>query len=125
MSSIGEFDFLQMIGPQIPLLSAAIEQIDRPGTDGTAFRDDAFKTADIVVQTVEGVSELATANLAADDYAALKGTMVTVVDDLARQVEDVIILDVRVTKVQAIATPSSGAMGNYLVFASWQLKPTL
>ena len=124
MSSIGTFSFLQMQGPQIPLLASAVEIIDRPGTDGVASRVDALKAEEITIYTIEGIAQLNDANNRADDYAAYKGTRKTVVDDLGRSVADVLIVDVRV-----ISTPQKMALSvptnnNYIVRAVWLMKPT-
>ena len=124
MSSIGAFSFIRMTGPQVPKLAVAMMPIDRAGVDGYAFREDAKKVPDIALQTVEGMALLATANSAADDYAALIGTEVTIVDDMARTVNNVMVLAVQVNRVQEIFTPSPASMGNYLVHASWLVKPT-
>lgn len=123
-SSIGDFNFLQMQGPQIPLLASAVEIIDRAGTDGTASRIDALKAEELTIYTIEGIQYLADANIRADDYAALKGTHVIVIDDLGREVEEVLVVDVRV-----ISTPQKMALSvpaniNYVVRAVWLMKPT-
>jgi len=123
MSYIGNFYFLRMQGPQIPLLAKAVEIIDRRGTDGTASRVDALKAEEITEYTVEGIYYLADANNCADDYAAYKGTHKTIIDDLGRTIYDVLIVDVRVTRVKRVLTPSDASI-NYLVYAVWLLKPT-
>ena len=123
-SGIGAFDFIKMEGPQIPTLAEAVEIIDRAGTDGTGNRLNALKAEDITKYTTEGVTLLATANSAADDYAALKGTHVTVEDDIGRIVNSVLVVDVRVLGVQQILN-SDPAGNNYLIRAVWLLKPTL
>jgi MinD-like ATPase involved in chromosome partitioning or flagellar assembly len=123
MSWIGEFEFLQMKGLQIPLLASAVEIIDRSGTDGVASRVDALKAEEITEYTIAGVYYLADAQSMADLYAALKGTYQTVIDDLEREVTDVLIIDVRVTNVQRVLN-SSPTGTNYLIYAVWLLKPT-
>jgi hypothetical protein len=124
MSSIGAFSFLSLKGPQIPALAAAVEIIDRPGVDGTASRIDAFKAEELTINTIEGVTNLVTAQAAADDYAELKGTHVTVVDELGRTVTYVLVVDVRVLSVKALLY-SNPPNNNYLINAVWLLKPTL
>lgn len=123
-SSIGTFEFLQMQGPQIPLLASAVEIIDRAGTDGTAYRVDALKAEELTIYTIEGVEAKADANDRADDYSALKGTLVTVIDDLDREVENVLVVDVRVIRTPQTILNSVPADINYLVSAIWLLKPT-
>jgi len=123
-SSIGSFSFLRMQGAQIPLLASAVEIIDRPGVDGIASRTDALKAEEITVYTLEGVEELEDAQGRADDYAAYKGMHKTVTDDLGREVEDVLIVDVRVTGTpQKVLTATPEGI-NYLVRGVWLLKPT-
>jgi len=115
---------MKMEGPQIPSLASAMEIIDRSGVDGTGSRENALKAEDITKYTTEGVTLLATANSAADDYALLKGTYVAVTDDTARTVTYVLVIDVRVLGVQQILN-SDPVGNNYLVRAVWLLKPTL
>ncbi len=124
MGYIGAFEFLRMEGPQIPLLAAAVAIIDRQGTNGTGSRVDALKAEEITKYTIEGVTSITTARAAADDYAALKGTHVTVVDDLGRSVASVLVVDVRVTGVQDMLFSDPPDL-NYWINAVWLLKPTL
>ena len=112
-----------MTGPQVPSLAIALEVINRRGVDGEGFVENARKVEAINKQTVEAVYALATANCAADDYAALKGSLVMVVDDTGRTVYYVMVLDVRVTLVKQVFT-SCPAGTNYLIQADWALKPT-
>ena len=124
MSSIDIFEFLQMQGPQIPLLAKAVEIIDRAATDGTADRIDALKAEELTIYTIEGVEDLETANGRTDDYAALKGERITVVDDLGREVDEVLVVDVRVIRTPQNLALSVPAGIEYLVSAIWLLKPT-
>ena len=123
MSAIGAYTFLQMTGPQVPARAAAVEVIERPGVDGSAFREEAQKVPELILNTLAAATTLAAANLACDNYALLKGTLVTVVDQLGRTVPYVMVLDVRVTRVAPCA--GSAPVGtNYLVWAQWWVKPT-
>ena len=115
---------MKMEGPQVPMLASAMEIIDRSGTDGTGSRENALKAEDITKYTTEGVTLQTTANLSADDYAALKGTYVTVVDDMGRTVTYVLVIDVRVLGAQLVLNPDPTG-NNYLIRAVWLLKPTL
>lgn len=122
-SSIGSINFIKLSGPQVPKLASAVEIIDRPGVDGTASRVNALKAEEITVYTIEGKNSLNDAKAAADTYAALKGTIVTVVDDLGRSVDNVLVVDVRVLSAQNVLNPQP-TNNNYLVRAVWMLKPT-
>lgn len=123
-SSIGAYTFLSMRGPQIPLLASAVEIIDRPGVDGVAHRINALKATEITLFTLEGIELKATANGRADDYAALKGTTVTIVDDQGRSVDDVLIVEVRVLSPPQYVLNPQPTGNNYLVKAAWVVKPT-
>ena len=123
MSTIGSFSFIRMTGPQIPALALAVEPINRPAVDGVAFRDDARKVREIMLETIATSTTLAAANVAVDNYAAIKGTLVTIVDDFGRTVNYVMILDVGEVRIQPVSG-SSPAGTAYLVKAAWRVKPT-
>lgn len=123
MSGIGSFTFIKMEGPQLPALASAVQIIERPGVDGSAARTIAQKAELITKFTTEAVTHLATANAAADDYANLKGNQVTVVDDLGRSVNNVLVADVRVLAIRSLANCNVSTY-NYLIEAVWTLKPT-
>ena len=123
MSSIGALTFINMTGPQLPALASHIEAIDRPGVNGEAFRENAKKVQGIQVQTTMWVVSLALANAAIDNYSALKGTLVTVIDDNGRTVNNVMVLDVQVNRIRPILTSSPSGY-SHSVNATWYLKPT-
>ena len=123
MSSIGSITFIKMTGHQIPSLASFVELIDRPGIDGVANRTNAQKVRETTVFTTEGADSLSSANNAADRYAALKGTKVTIVNDLGREVEKVLVIDVWVMGANKILNCSDSNI-NYIIQAGWLLKPT-
>ncbi len=47
MSWIAGFEFIKMQGPQIPQKAVRMGIIDRPGTDGVAFREGPLKVPEI------------------------------------------------------------------------------
>ena len=123
MSSIGVITFIRLSGPQIPKLASFIETIDRPGVDGEAFRENAKKVQGLQIRSIEWVVNIAAANNAIDVYSALKGSLVTVVDDLARSVANVMVIDVQVNRVRTILTSSPSGY-SHQVEGTWLLKPT-
>jgi len=123
MSSIGALSFINMIGPQLPALASHIEAINRPGVDGEAFRENAKKVEGIQVQTTTWVVSSALANAAIDNYSALKGSLVTVIDDNGRTVNNVMVLDVIVNRITPILI-SSPLGYSHSINATWYLKPT-
>jgi hypothetical protein len=127
MSSIGTFTFMQMTGEKLQALSPVIEMIVRPGTNGEIYREEPGKSRVFEVQTVEGYTALtgaSGANAAAAGYTALKGTLVTVVDDNWLTAYNVRVVDVQNVAVQAVLM-SNVAGVNYVVSARWWLKPTV
>ncbi len=121
MSSIGALTFFKMTGIQLPPLATELKTTEQRAIDGEGFVENARKSEASIVETIEMVSALATANMAANDYADIKGTIVTVVEDLGRTVNNVLVLDVRVMGVKQVFAPSiEGA--NYLIKANWVLK---
>ena len=123
-AAIGSFTFVSIKGPQVPALAVAMSPIDRAGVDGTAFRQDARKVPEIQLEATAVAADLAAANIACDLYAALVGTLTTIVDDLGRSVGSVAVLGVLVFDVRALvnASPSTAA---YLIRSVWRVKPTL
>ena len=123
MSSIGSINFIRFSWPQIPALAPAVEIIDRPGVDGTADRVNALKSEELTIYTIQSLSSENDAKNAADTYAAKKGTRVTVVDDMGREVEEVLVVDVRVLNVRNVLIAIPASM-NYRIDGVWLLKPT-
>lgn len=123
MSSIGAFDFIRMTGPEIAGLSVQVKEFDRPGIDGVGFHSGAAKAPHCVKMTVEGVANAATANTAEEDYKAIKGSLVTVVDDHGRSRGSVMVVDVTVVRKTALLMSVPDNYG-YLVTAQWVLKAT-
>lgn len=122
-SSIGTIEFLRMAGPKIPAALPVVQSIDREGVDLTAFRVQAYKNAETTVMTTQAVASVATANLAPNAYAALIGTVVTVVDDLGLTTYNVIVIDARVTRIQQAASSSPAGTGA-IISGIWILRPT-
>jgi hypothetical protein len=123
MASIGGISFIRMAGPKIPSALPVVQTIDRQGVDLSAFRLQAYKNAEITVQTTQAVASATLANLAPDAYAALIGTKVTVVDDLDLTTLNVMVIDARVIRTQlTAATAPTGTAA--LVMGIWILRPT-
>lgn len=113
-----------MSGGQVPKLTPNVVIIDRPGADGVVSRVVAKKAEEATIYTLQGLQYENDAKAAIDTYAALKGTAVTVIDDLGRSVTDVLVVDVRVTETPQKVLTSQPANINYLVKSAWVLKAT-
>lgn len=125
MSSIGSINCIRIEGPQIPALAVVMTPIDRTGVNGTIFRSDAQKVPEITLRSTTTVTTLALANAAADTFNALVGSLVTITDDLGLATSSVMILAVRVDRVQNIKNFVGDNNINYLVSGIWLVKPTL
>jgi len=123
MSTIGGFTFFEMRGEKLQPAADRLAILSRPGTDGEVIREEPQKTRPFEKQTIEAYTVLATANNAAVDYAALIGTLVTVVDELNWTAYNVLIADVQNIRVVPVIN-ASVANVNYLVSATWVMKPT-
>ena len=106
------------------MLSSRVEEFSRPGIDGSGFRILAKRAPVSQKQTVAAVATLADANAAADAYDALKGSLVTVVDDLGRTNNNVMVIDVQVGSPRSVLKSVPTGI-NYLVDAIWTLKSTV
>jgi len=122
MSSIGTYTFVRLEGAKLPAKAMTTAIIDRPGVDGIGFRYNALKLGQQTVESVEAITYWANAVTRPDDYAALKGTLVSVIDDMGRRVDNVLVGEVIVTAMQQVYNATGGA--NYIVRATWVLQPT-
>lgn len=123
MAQIGSITFERMSGGSIPKLASAVEIIDREGIDSTGERKNAKKAGFIYVTTTKSYTSLNDLKDAVDNYALLKGSRVTVIDDLGREVNEVLVVDVKVPRLQCYANSSpTGKVG--VAYANWVLKPT-
>lgn len=121
MSSIGSFTFIQMVGPQIPTKQPTVAINDRAGVDGVSFRLNALKAGQLSVRTVATAATVP--NTAADDYQAIRGTRVTVVDDMGRSTASVLVVDVVAETPRTVISSSPSGI-YYLIAATWILQPT-
>lgn len=121
MSSIGSYSFIKMDGPPMPTLGADVELLgEREYIDGTAWRLAATKGSQLEVRTVAGVNLVTDANTLESNYQALRGTQVTVIDDLGQTRNNVLIQGVRVIGKQRVLKATASSV-NYLVTAVWAM----
>ncbi len=123
MSSIGSISFMSMSGEPIPTLSMAVETFVRRGVDGVGFRTTSKKSRTVQKRTIKWFAFEADALDAVDDYAQLKGEVVSVTEETGRSISDVLVLDVITNQAQRISN-SVPAGYNWQVEAVWQLQPT-
>ena len=120
MSSIGNFNFMTMSRAKIAEPTVVVQIFDRPGSDGIVYRKGAAKPKETVLNTKEGVSSISIGNGRQEDYAALKGTKVTIINDMGRTSQNVLIVDVDVELVREIINGSDADI-EAMVYATWQV----
>jgi len=121
MASIGGQSFITLRG-SVTAQAQALTPIERPGVDGVGYRQKG-KRGEVVTLTSVADTNNATTTTAA--YVALRGTLVTVVEDAGRTSYYVAVLDVIITRVRAVSGAVGGlTAGAYLVDATWTLQPT-
>lgn len=118
---IGEFEFIQMQGPLSPPGEAS-EEITRKGVSFHAYRHMGERAEVTSIVTVAAAESAGDADGLINDYKALQGTLVDVVDVHGIQHSGVMVLTVDpVGQPQRVRTPV-GAVGDWLVTARWALQ---
>jgi hypothetical protein len=123
MSSIGAYNFVSIKGPPIPSLAVAMAPIKRAGVDGSAFRRDAKGVPEIILQATSWAVSETLALTSPDLYAALVGSLVTVVDDLGRTVNNVMVLACQVTRISRLGV-STEPTAEFMIRSVWKVQPT-
>ncbi len=120
MAYIDSLYFVSATGPEMDPLSPRIADITRAGVDGHAFRADPYKSTPIQWTTTAWYPSYLQANAAIDLYASMKGSVVNVIDDMAK-VSQCMIRDVKVIKKQNLLY--SLPYGSFaMVRAVWTLQ---
>jgi len=125
-ASIGSYDFISLRG-RLRGLGERLAEITRPNVDGQAYKKAGKRAPVSTLASLRDIDTEANAEALALAYEALKGTLVTVVDDHANQTDYVAVIDVDVSLAEEIKGASGGlceAGSNYLVRAVWQLQVT-
>lgn len=128
-SSIGGISQICIKGPPLATMGQAVEIITRPGVDGVAAKQYGLRPGVNQAVSVTDAEDASDVTTLLEAYDALKGALVTVVDDLGRTHNNVLVQDCQAVQAKAI----SGAGGyvrctttppTYLVYASWMLLVT-
>lgn len=121
--SIDSITFESMTGQPLHAPAHVVEDVSPPGQSGHVFRRGPSRSAPVQVRTLKTYTTAALLQQALQDYADVKGTKVTVVDQLATSWSNVMVLDVR-PMTQRLAAAIVGATGLYLLEAVWELQTT-
>lgn len=129
MSSIGGISQIAIKGPPLGPMGQMVEVFTRSGVDGVAARQLGLRPGinqPVSVTDAEDSDDVQTLKAA---YAAMRGTLVTVIDDHGETFDNVLVQDVRVDAQRAVAGGGGGPRvtseaPGYLVYASWVLMVT-
>jgi len=101
-----------------------LENISRPGVDGTAYRKAGAKAREFSMRSVVDVADFAAAEVKLTAYRALVGTYVTVTDSRGVAHDDVLVLSMQPLQIRQTAVLVGGInAGTVLVDAAWRLRP--
>lgn len=125
--SIGGQPFVTLKGMPDPATGETLEDITRPNVDGVSFRKKGKRSKVFTVNTTADVDVLVLQDTMYD-YKDLQGTIVTVVDENDLDWENVLVLEVRLSRSKAIKTVVGGLIGLgtlvSLLTATWTLQLT-
>jgi len=125
-ASIGGYGFIRLRG-RLRGMAERLAEITRPNVDGQAYRKSGKRAPVSSMESLVDIDTAENADALALNYEALKGTLVTVVDDLGIETQNVAVLDVDVSAARAVTGAGGGLCesgSNYLVRATWSLQVT-
>lgn len=118
MATIGGLTVLRMDG-EIPLSGAELEELRRNGIAGSEFRDVSWRAEPASVMTTTLCASASAARTAYLAYYALRGTLVTVVDDNGITHSNVMVRRVRQL---GIAPVVGGGSITHILTCAWELQ---
>lgn len=95
MGSIGGYSVMSIQGPPPSLSGTVLGDITRPGVPGKAFWPIGTAGTPFSVITTTACASVVSIGLAITSYSALKGNIVSIVDDLGNQYNNLVVREVR------------------------------
>jgi len=124
MSSIGGYTMITVKNNPAPA-GMLLADITRPNVDGHAYQEQGYHAPVVYLTSIVDLADAAEVQTEIEGYAALQGTLITVVDDLGNSWTNVAVLSVRSDGGRYVACPVGGIYaGNYIVTAYWQMQHT-
>ena len=124
MPSIGGITVITIKGGLTPP-GESVEEITRPGHDGHAYKRFGERAPRAELTSIRDVD--AVAGVAAHILAcvALKGTLITVIDDVGVTMNNVMVIEVETVRSREVGTPVGGVTaGNHLIAMRWLMQMT-
>ena len=126
LPQIGAYTFNALSGG-FQVAGQSVQDITRPNVDGHAFRFFGKRAFQGVFTSHADVASSAAAKTEIENYQALRGTLVTVIDGIGRTWTNVIVRGVRERRAFRVIN-SAGGLGSggerWVVIADWQLHST-
>jgi hypothetical protein len=122
MPSIGGYEFITLSAAILSATSEAVD-ISRPGVDGQAYREDAYRSPVTIHESVADFTtmELAEADIAA--YEEMQSTFQTVIDDWGATHANVWVRRVLIVQKKTAGLAVGGLSGgSFIVRARWELQ---
>lgn len=125
-ASIGSFTFLTLKGGVSIGSGMTLQEITRPNVDGISYRKVGKRGEPFQVNTVIDLLNYPTAKTRVSDYAAMQGTLVTLVEESGSTWNNVLVLNTRHVETVPIRSSVGGITANSLVLLSmvWTLRMT-
>lgn len=124
MASIGGRTVLRLKGIIEPATGEKLQDITRPGVDGVAYRKVGKRASRTQLTTIV---DLASGNVETeiDEYKALEGTLVTIVDEAGITWSNVAVLMVRPLPIRRVASSVGGINGGTRILTcQWVVQAT-
>ena len=119
MASIGGHTVFSISGLPEPAAHRNV-LLERPGVDGASARTEGLRAEETTVMTTTFVDGAAAVKSTPETYAALVGSIVTVVDDFGNSVHNVLVQAVRVVDVRRVGVGYPTAYAR--IECQWDLK---
>jgi len=124
MASIGGVSVLTLDRGPTPLAAAVVE-ITPAGADGHAYKRIGARAPAVSAMSIADVDGSAGVEAHIAACRALKGTLVTVVEDSGRSTSNVAVLEVEIAQIKFQALTVGGLVGgDYRVTMTWTLQAT-
>lgn len=119
--SVGAQSFIRIDGT-IPKAQQTLENVTRPQVDGVAYRKNGIASPVGQIVGVVDVDTAATAEALRASYAALVGTVVTIVRE-SQSHSNYLVLDAEVLSIDYVGTAVGGlTAGDHLVTARFDIQ---
>ena len=119
MASIGGYTVFSISGLPAPAAHRNV-LLERPGVDGASARTEGLRAEETTVTTITFLVSSGQVKTVPETYAALVGSLVTVVDDFGNLVNNVLVQAVRVLDVRRVGVGYPTAYAR--LECQWELK---